>query len=133
MIVSKEIVHEGFKSGQQVVVPTTCWVTAIVTRMIPSRTAFLMAYEAAIFAHVASSFDQGLHEAIHVHSIGVVMTSTSFIGWLESSPELCDAVVTSFDLGGFGVEFLHGGGGFDCSKESELYCNLWVEAVEEPF
>ena len=38
----------------QVVVPTTHWVILIVTRMIPSRIAFFMAYEAAIFVHVAS-------------------------------------------------------------------------------
>ena len=41
--------------------------------------------------------------------------------------------VASFDLRGFGVEFLHDGGGFDYSKESELYCNLWIEFTEEPF
>ena len=43
----------------QVVSSTTCWVIVIVIRMIPSRTAFLMTYEAAIFTHVASSLDWG--------------------------------------------------------------------------
>ena len=38
----------------QIVVPTTHWRTLIVTRMIPSRTAFLMAYEAVISMHVVS-------------------------------------------------------------------------------
>ena len=42
-----------------VVSPTLCWATAIVIRIISSRTAFLMAYEAVIFAHVASSLDWG--------------------------------------------------------------------------
>ena len=43
----------------QVGMPTTSWVTMIVTRMISSRTAFLVAYEAVILAHVASIFNQG--------------------------------------------------------------------------
>ena len=43
----------------QVVAPTTCWVILIVTRMIPSRTAFFMAYKAAIFVHVVSPLNQG--------------------------------------------------------------------------
>ena len=42
-----------------VVAPTTCWATSIVTRMIPSRTAFFMVYEAAIFMYVVSPLDQG--------------------------------------------------------------------------
>ena len=41
----------------QVVVPTTHWAILIVTRMIPNRIAFFMAYETAVFVHVASSFD----------------------------------------------------------------------------
>ena len=43
----------------RVVVPTTCWVIPIVTRVIPSRTAFFMAYETVIFMHVASLLNQG--------------------------------------------------------------------------
>ena len=43
----------------QVVVPTTCWAILIVTKMIPSRTAFFMAYETVVFAHVASSLNWG--------------------------------------------------------------------------
>ena len=43
----------------QVDAPTTCWTATIVTRMIPSRMAFLMVYEAVILAHVVSVFDQG--------------------------------------------------------------------------
>ena len=39
--------------------PATCWMAMIMTRMIPSRTAFLMTYEAAILMHVASMFNQG--------------------------------------------------------------------------
>ena len=71
----------------RVVVPTTCWATLIITRIIPSRTAVLMAYKAAVFAHVVSSLDQEQCEAIHIHSIGVVVMTTSSIGWLRSSPE----------------------------------------------
>ena len=43
----------------QVVMPTTCWVIPIVTRMIPSRVIFFMAYEAVVFIHMASSLNQG--------------------------------------------------------------------------
>ena len=43
----------------QVISPTACWAIVIVTRMIASRTAFLVAYEAVILAHVASIFNQG--------------------------------------------------------------------------
>ena len=43
----------------RVVVPTTCWVILIVTRMILSRTGFLMAYETAVVAHVASLLNWG--------------------------------------------------------------------------
>ena len=39
--------------------------------------------------------------------------ATSSIGWLGSSPEQCNAAVTS--------------------REGELYCNLQVESLEEPF
>ena len=42
-------------------------------------------------------------------------------------------MVAFFDLRGLGVKFLHNGGGFDCSGESELYCNLWVKSTEKPF
>ena len=41
-----------------VVAPTTCWAILIITRMIPSRTAFFMAYEIAIFMHVVSLLNQ---------------------------------------------------------------------------
>ena len=58
---------------------------------------------------------------------------TSSIGWLRSSPEWCDVAVTFLDLGGLWVKFLHSSGGFGCSQESELYCKLWVESLEEPF
>ena len=43
----------------RVVVPTTSWMAPIVIRMIPSRTALFIAYEAAIFTHVVSSLDWG--------------------------------------------------------------------------
>ena len=59
--------------------------------------------------------------------------ATSSIGWLGSSPEWCNAAVTSFDLGGLWVKFLHSGGGFDSSWEGELYCNLQVKSLEKPF
>ena len=42
-----------------VVVPVTRWVIPIVTRMIPSRTAFFMAYKAAIFMHMVSLLNWG--------------------------------------------------------------------------
>ena len=51
---------------------------------------------------------------------------------LGSSPEWGNAVVTSFILKGFGVKFFHDGGGFDCSRKGELYCNLWIKAMKEP-
>ena len=38
--------------------PDTNWAAAIVARMILSRTAFLVTYEAAILMHVVSAFDQ---------------------------------------------------------------------------
>ena len=41
--------------------------------------------------------------------------------------------VAFLDLGGFGVEFLHGGRGFHGFIEGELNYNLGVEAVQEPF
>ena len=40
-------------------IPATSWAVITVTRMIPSRTAFLMAYEAAILTHVVSMFNWG--------------------------------------------------------------------------
>ena len=43
----------------QVDAPTTCWAATIVTRMIPSRMAFLMIYETVILALVVSVFDWG--------------------------------------------------------------------------
>ena len=43
----------------RVVVPTTYWAILIVTRMIPSRTAFFMVYETVVFTHVASLLNQG--------------------------------------------------------------------------
>ena len=43
----------------QIVVPTTCWVILIVTRVISSRTAFFMAYGTAVFTYVVHSFDWG--------------------------------------------------------------------------
>ena len=51
----------------------------IVTRMIPSRTTFLVVYEAVVLTHVTSTFDQEEHEVIHVHSIEVVVMATSSI------------------------------------------------------
>ena len=39
-----------------VVAPATCWVIVIVTRIIPSRTAFFMAY-VVISMHVVSMFN----------------------------------------------------------------------------
>ena len=41
----------------QVVVPTTHWAIPIVTRMIPNRTAFFMAYEIVVFMHMVSSLN----------------------------------------------------------------------------
>ena len=43
----------------QVVAPTTHWAIPIVTRMIPCRTAFFIAYEIVVFVHMMSLFDQG--------------------------------------------------------------------------
>ena len=43
----------------QVDTPATSWAATIITRIVPSRTAFLVAYKAVILAHVASAFDQG--------------------------------------------------------------------------
>ena len=43
----------------QVISPTACWAIVIVTRMIASRTAFFIAYEAVIFMHMASLLDWG--------------------------------------------------------------------------
>ena len=39
--------------------PATSRVAMTVTKMIPSRIAFLVAYEAVILVHVVSTFDQG--------------------------------------------------------------------------
>ena len=39
--------------------PATSWAAMIVTRISPSKTAFLVTYEAAVLAHVASMFNWG--------------------------------------------------------------------------
>ena len=43
----------------RVVAPTTCWAIPTVTRMIPSRTAFFMAYKPVLFVHVVNSLNWG--------------------------------------------------------------------------
>ena len=43
----------------QIGAPATSWVVAIISRIISSRTAFLVTYEAVVLVHVISTFDQG--------------------------------------------------------------------------
>ena len=39
--------------------PDTSWMATIITRVIPSRITFLVAYEAVILVYVASAFNWG--------------------------------------------------------------------------